>query len=136
MPKKTKQLTLAGAVEAMLQHRAVYGVVGLEPGNMLVSELEQYEMFFEYENVPEPEPEKPVSAIVENESKKKNSKAGKPRNAKPIDDGRIMALYEAGWNLSSIALEVECSAQTVKNHLVAMGMMPEPEAKDVVEKAE
>lgn len=81
--KKTKQLTLAGAVEAMLDHRAVYGVVGLEPGNMLVSELEQYEMFFEYEDVPEEPEEKPVSAIVEKEAKatkpEPKKKSGRPK---------------------------------------------------------
>lgn len=133
--KKTKQLTIAGAVEAMLQHRAVYGVVSLEPGNVFVSDLEEYEMFFEYEEV-EPEPEKPVSAIVEKEAKKagRPKKVGKDSKDR-IDDGKIRALFEAGWNLSSIALEAGCSAQTVRSHLETMGLL-EVRSQDVVEKTE
>lgn len=52
-----------------------------------------------------------------------------------IDDGKIRALFEAGWNLSSIALEAGCSAQTVRSHLETMGLL-EVRPQDVVEKTE
>jgi len=35
----------------------------------------------------------------------------KPR----IDHGKVMALHKAGWNIGSIALEVCCSTQSVRN---------------------
>lgn len=35
----------------------------------------------------------------------------KPR----IDQGKVMALHKAGWNVSSIAMEVGCSGQSVRN---------------------
>lgn len=39
-----------------------------------------------------------------------------------IDDGTIKALYEGGWSLTKIAEDIGCSAQTVNNHLKAMGL--------------
>lgn len=44
----------------------------------------------------------------------------KPKEKKQkVDHGKIIALYRAGWNISSIALECTCSTQTVRNHIEA-----------------
>ena len=39
---------------------------------------------------------------------------------KPLDDGKILALRNAGWSLEKIADEMNCSPQTVANHLERM----------------
>ena len=52
------------------------------------------------EEAPEPTPEP-----------KPKAQSKKPR----IDQGKVMALHKAGWNVSSIALEVGCSGQSVRN---------------------
>lgn len=54
------------------------------------------------EEAPEPAPEpKPKAQLPPR----------KPR----IDQGKVMALHKAGWNVSSIAMEVGCSGQSVRN---------------------
>lgn len=54
------------------------------------------------EEAPEPTPEpKPKAQLPPR----------KPR----IDQGKVMALHKAGWNVSSIAMEVGCSGQSVRN---------------------
>lgn len=139
--KKTKQLTIAGAVEAMLQHRAVYGVVSLEPGNVFVSDLEEYEMFFEYEEV-EPEPkEKPVTEMVEKAAKPAKQKeptapkkkSGRPKKEDPekaksnIPDGinvdRIIELHKQGWSRERIANNCDCSVNDVITVLREKGVI-------------
>ena len=52
------------------------------------------------EEAPEPTPEP-----------KQKAQPKKPR----IDQGKVMALHRAGWNVSSIAMEVGCSGQSVRN---------------------
>lgn len=52
------------------------------------------------EEAPEPTPEP-----------KPKAQPKKPR----IDQGKVMALHRAGWNVSSIAMEVGCSGQSVRN---------------------
>ena len=52
------------------------------------------------EEAPEPTPEP-----------KPKAQSKKPR----IDQGKVMALHRAGWNVSSIAMEVGCSGQSVRN---------------------
>lgn len=47
------------------------------------------------------------------ESKQKKAKAPKGQ----ADIGKIMALYKAGWNISSICLEVGMSYPTVKKYI-------------------
>lgn len=42
---------------------------------------------------------------------KQKAQPKKPR----IDQGKVMALHRAGWNVSSIAMEVGCSGQSVRN---------------------
>lgn len=52
-------------------------------------------------------------ALEETEEPKPVEK--KPR--KKVDAGKVWALYDAGWNTSSIAMEAQCSTQTVRNIL-------------------
>lgn len=40
----------------------------------------------------------------------------------PVDHGKIVALYKAGWTLTAIADEMRCSQQTVSNHLKKEGL--------------
>lgn len=54
------------------------------------------------EEAPEPAPEPKPKAQLQ---------PRKPR----IDQGKVMALHRAGWNVSSIAMEVGCSGQSVRN---------------------
>lgn len=54
------------------------------------------------EEAPEPTPEPKQKAQLS---------PRKPR----IDQGKVMALHKAGWNVSSIAMEVGCSGQSVRN---------------------
>lgn len=53
-----------------------------------------------------------------NENAKNTASEPKPK-AQPkkprIDQGKVMALHRAGWNVSSIAMEVGCSGQSVRN---------------------
>ena len=52
--------------------------------------------------------------------KKEKRKTG----PKPIDDGKIRALFEAGWDPKDIAKEpgVDCQETTVRDHLSKMGL--------------
>lgn len=54
------------------------------------------------EETPEPTPEP-------------KQKAQLPPRKPRIDQGKVMALHKAGWNVSSIAMEVGCSGQSVRN---------------------
>ena len=49
---------------------------------------------------------------------KKEPEPKKEKN--PLDDGKILALRNAGWTLEKIAEEMHCSPQTVVNHLERM----------------
>ena len=55
---------------------------------------------------PKPVEEKPKKTKKPNEDKRKKT-----------DVGKIWALHDAGWNTSSIAMEAQCSTQTVRNIL-------------------
>lgn len=59
----------------------------------------------------ETEESKPV------EEKPKKTKKPKEDKRKKTDAGKIWALHDAGWNTSSIAMEAQCSTQTVRNIL-------------------
>ncbi len=61
--------------------------------------------------------------------KPKEVKEKKPR--KKVDAGRIWALHDAGWNASSIAMELACSAWTVYDIL----KKPRPEMETAYVKA-
>lgn len=54
---------------------------------------------------PKKDTTEPVKAVV------------KPRGRKPVDNGKILALHDAGWPTKKIADEVGVSEQTVKNHI-------------------
>ena len=70
----------------------------------------------DYEVV-EPETEEPEepSPAEEEPPKKKKFPA-------PVDHGKIVALYKAGWTLTAIADEMRCSQQTISNHLKKEGL--------------
>ena len=52
---------------------------------------------------------------VKNETPEPKQKAQLPPRKPRIDQGKVMALHRAGWNVSSIAMEVGCSGQSVRN---------------------
>lgn len=56
----------------------------------------------------EPEPEKPKKGVKGN--------GGARHKVKP-DLGKVGALYAAGWTVKQIAEEMNCSDQTIRNHL-------------------
>lgn len=65
--------------------------------------------------------------LTENPAKKKAAEKTKAtEKAKSgrsqLDDKKIANLRKGGWTLDIIAREMKCSAQTVANHLKAMGM--------------
>lgn len=60
------------------------------------------------------EPEEPAPTTAE-EPKKKKFPA-------PVDHGKIIALYKAGWAPLAIADEMRCSLQTVTNHIKKEGL--------------
>lgn len=66
--------------------------------------------FTKHPALDETEEPKPV------EEKPKKQKADKDKRKK-TDAGKIWALHDAGWNTSSIAMEAQCSTQTVRNIL-------------------
>lgn len=49
--------------------------------------------------------------------KPKKEKKPKEDKRKKTDAGKIWALHDAGWSTSSIAMEAQCSTQTVRNIL-------------------
>lgn len=51
---------------------------------------------------------------------KEEPKPKQTATKKPLDDGKILALRNAGWTLEKIADEMNCSVQTVANHLERM----------------
>ena len=61
----------------------------------------------------DPEPEEPKAQLVkEVDTPKKETER----------DGKICALYNAGWTIANIAKEVQCSDQTVRNVLKRKGL--------------
>ena len=74
---------------------------------------------------PKEESEKAVEVEAASEPpkpKKPGPKPGtKPKGQKPIDDGRIKALWEGGWSVSKIADDMQLSGMTVRAHLKKMG---------------
>ena len=60
----------------------------------------------------------------EEEKVAKKAEAKKPRKRK-VDAGRIWALYDAGWKTKDIAIDAECTPQTVRNILNADRPIPE-----------
>lgn len=79
---------------------------------------------------PKPEPPDEFEAAAEEAMKEadaKRKKTGpkpgtKPKGQKPIDDGRIRALWEGGWSVAKIADDMQLSAPTVRKHLQKMGL--------------
>ena len=60
---------------------------------------------------------------IDLDAKKPEPKKEKPAvKREPVDHGRIVALYNAGWSMDKIADDVGCSAQTVANHLKKEGL--------------
>ena len=62
----------------------------------------------------EPAQEPKTEAPVAEEAPKEEKTKLPPRRPR-IDQGKVMALHKAGWNVSSIAMEVGCSGQSVRN---------------------
>lgn len=60
------------------------------------------------EEQPKPEPEKPKKGVKGN---------GGARHKVKLDLGKVGALYAAGWSVKQIAEEMNCSDQTIRNHL-------------------
>ena len=52
---------------------------------------------------------------AKNPTPEPKQKAPLPPRKPRIDQGKVMALHRAGWNVSSIAMEVGCSGQSVRN---------------------
>lgn len=84
-----------------------------------------------------PEVPDPMTAedirVAEAEKPKKAEKKPAPKKTakKPLDDGKMKALRQAGWSLDKIADEFSVSPQTVANHLNALADREEAEeAKD------
>ena len=74
------------------------------------------------------EEEKPAEAPKKTAQKKPGPKK---IVKKPLDDGKMKALRQAGWSLDKIADEFSVSPQTVANHLNALADREEAEeAKD------
>lgn len=59
----------------------------------------------------------------EDESKEEPKKVKAPAKTskRKVDDGKILALYKAGWSCPKIADEMGCSVPTVIDHLKNMG---------------
>ena len=63
----------------------------------------------------EPKKEAPAAEEAQEPTPEPKQKAQLPPRKPRIDQGKVMALHKAGWNVSSIALEVGCSGQSVRN---------------------
>ena len=65
-----------------------------------------------------------TEAVQEEPKPKEPAPKQKPKKkqAKPFDVGKAKALREGGWTLAGIAKEMNCSQQTVANHLKKIGM--------------
>lgn len=57
----------------------------------------------------------PVGKQDQEPTPEPKQKAQLPPRKPRIDQGKVMALHRAGWNVSSIAMEVGCSGQSVRN---------------------
>lgn len=68
---------------------------------------------------PAPEPEPEPEPEPKKKPEKKKAKTGPKR--KPIDVGKIGALWKAGWSVAKIADEMRVSEQTIRNYLKKMG---------------
>lgn len=64
--------------------------------------------------IPE-EPAQETKAEAPEPTPEPKPKAQLPPRKPRIDQGKVMALHRAGWNVSSIAMEVGCSGQSVRN---------------------
>lgn len=56
------------------------------------------------------------------EPKPAPKKTAPKKNAKPIDNGKVGALYKAGWSVPKIADEMKVSAPTIRKALKEMGL--------------
>lgn len=56
-----------------------------------------------------------VEKVVETVPKGKETKKQDSKVNKPLDVGKVMALYNAGWNIRSIAEEMGRSYSTIRN---------------------
>lgn len=67
------------------------------------------------EQAQEPKEEAPAAEEAPEPTPEPKQKAQLPPRKPRIDQGKVMALHRAGWNVSSIAMEVGCSGQSVRN---------------------
>ena len=65
-----------------------------------------------------------VIALLDQEKAPEKKPAPKKggRKAKPFDIGKATACRTAGWSISKIADEMQCSEPTVKKHLAEAGV--------------
>ena len=68
----------------------------------------------------------------EEEKVEKKAESKKPRKRR-VDVGKIWALYDAGWKTKDIAIDVECTPQTVRNILNADRPIPEYEKENAAD---
>lgn len=116
---KLKQITLHDAIQCAGDDN-VYIMIRLTDDTP-VEQLRQADGYFvEEEAEPQaqsfredPEPEEPkAQPVKEVDTPKKETER----------DGKICALYNAGWTIANIAKEVQCSDQTVRNVLKRKGL--------------
>lgn len=67
------------------------------------------------EQAQETKAEAPAAKEAPEPTPEPKQKAQLPPRKPRIDQGKVMALHRAGWNVSSIAMEVGCSGQSVRN---------------------
>lgn len=67
------------------------------------------------ESAQEAKAEAPAAEEAPEPTPEPKPKAQLPPRKPRIDQGKVMALHRAGWNVSSIAMEVGCSGQSVRN---------------------
>ncbi|MBQ9046783.1 MAG: hypothetical protein IJ120_02675 [Solobacterium sp.] len=65
--------------------------------------------------IPEEQAQEPKTEAPAAEEAPKEEKTKLPPRRPRIDQGKVMALHRAGWNVSSIAMEVGCTSQSVRN---------------------
>ena len=72
---------------------------------------------------------KPIKKLVEEKKAEVTQSSGNSvgRKFKPLDDGKIKALREAGWSYDKIAEEMGCSPQTISNRLRALEVIKKHE---------
>ncbi len=67
------------------------------------------------------EPEKPKPIQEEPKEEEPVKKAPRKRS-KPLDKGKVGALYKAGWNVAKIADEMRCNQSSIYRVIKEMGL--------------